>query len=107
MRGALTRFLTAPVTRRQLPVWAELILGVGCVIAGAALTLRPFTSLGVLVLLIAICAIATGIAELAAASQATSPRLAQAAGVGWIVAGVAVAVWAGLTIRGIAVWVGV
>jgi uncharacterized membrane protein HdeD (DUF308 family)/alpha-beta hydrolase superfamily lysophospholipase len=107
MRGGLTRFVTASLTRRQWPVWVELALGVVCLVGGVVLTLRPFTSLGVLVALMATCAIATGIGDIAAAGRAVSPRLQQVAGLSWIVAAVGVAAWPALTITGIALWIGV
>jgi uncharacterized membrane protein HdeD (DUF308 family) len=38
----------------RLPWWVGLIFGAGCVVVGAVLTTRPFTSLKVLVVFVAV-----------------------------------------------------
>jgi uncharacterized membrane protein HdeD (DUF308 family) len=87
--------------------WARLLLGGACAVLGVVLTLRPFTSLAALVLLVAGAFIATGVSELAAARDAQTPPVAVAAGLGWIVAGVVVLAWAGSTIHALAIVAGI
>lgn len=83
---------------QRLPRSVSATLGVVCVVVGAVLTLRPFSSLAVLVLMVAAGLVSTGLVELFSARDSPAPRLAIAAGVGWLAAGVAVLVWPGLTI---------
>jgi uncharacterized membrane protein HdeD (DUF308 family)/acetyl esterase/lipase len=92
-----------PVTRQ----WARLVLGGACAVLGAVLTLRPFTSLAVLVLLVGGAFLATGVSELVEARDAATPAVAVAAGLGWIAAGVVVVVWAGSTIHALAIVAGI
>ena len=87
--------------------WARLLLGGACAVLGAVLTLRPFTSLEVLVLLVAGAFLTTGVIELVQARDAPTPAVAVAAGLGWIAAGIVVVVWAGSTIHGLAIVVGI
>jgi uncharacterized membrane protein HdeD (DUF308 family) len=87
--------------------WARLLLGAACTALGVALTLRPFTSLAVLVVLVAASFFVTGIGELASSGRADAPLLAVAAGLGWIAAGAAVLVWAGSTIHALAIVAGI
>jgi uncharacterized membrane protein HdeD (DUF308 family) len=54
---------------RRLRRWLLVLLGLVCVVLGVVLTLRPFTSLAVLVVLAAPSLIVTGVSELL--SQAT------------------------------------
>jgi uncharacterized membrane protein HdeD (DUF308 family) len=86
---------------------ARLLLGVACVLVGAALTLRPFTSLDVLVVFVAACVVASGLSELASLRTAPSRWLAIAAGFAWIAAGVLVLAWAGITIHALAIVAGI
>lgn len=86
--------------------WFAASAGVACVGVGAVLTLRPFTSLGVLVVLVAASMLATGIAEFAEA-RGSRDRLSTLAAVGWVAAGVAVLAWPGATITVITVVAGV
>ena len=87
--------------------WARPLLGGACAVIGVVLTLRPFTSLEALVLFVAGAFIATGVSELAAASDARTPAMAVAAGLGWIAAGVVVMAWAGSTIHALAIVAGI
>ncbi|MGN6390851.1 MAG: lipase family protein [Gemmatimonadales bacterium] len=87
--------------------WLRLIAGVACVAVGAALTLRPFTALEVLVLFVGGSFLVAGISELAGARSAPRPTFARAVGVGWFVAGALVMAWAGITIHALAIVAGV
>jgi len=79
-----------------------LALGIASAAVGVAITFKPYSSLGILIALVAVAFALTGIGELASAT-ATRERWA---GGGWIAAAIAVAVWPGLTIRGLALFVG-
>ena len=87
--------------------WARLLLGVVCAVIGVVLTLRPFTSLEVLVWFVAGAFVATGVNELVATRDAGNRALAVVAGLGWIAAGIAIVVWAGSTIHALAIAAGI
>lgn len=87
--------------------WVRLLLGVAAIGAGVALTLRPFTSLGVLVLVVAATFFASGIGEIASVRTAARRWLAIAAGLAWIGGAVVVLAWAGITIHALAIVAGV
>ncbi|MGE0028555.1 MAG: lipase family protein [Thermoleophilia bacterium] len=92
--------------RRQagrLPWWAAVALGAVAVVLGIAITFKPFSSLGVLVALIAAAFILAGIGELAGARDGAHRWL----GALGIVAGIVVAALPGTTIRVVAIVVGV
>jgi uncharacterized membrane protein HdeD (DUF308 family)/alpha-beta hydrolase superfamily lysophospholipase len=70
-----------------------------------ALTLRPFTSVEVLVLFAGINAVLTGVLALAS-PEAESSAHRWLVGGGWIVLGVVILAWPGLTVEALAVLVG-
>lgn len=86
----------------RLPWWVALALGVVGVVLGVSITTKPFASLGVLIGLVAASFVVTGVSEIA--SDRASARWVGGA---WIAAGVVVAVWPGLSVRGLAILVGV
>lgn len=94
--------LAAPAWWRRRPWWLRLALGIGCAGLGVVLATRPFTSLTVLVLLVAVGMWATGIATLASADD-TWPRVA---GIGWLIIGLAVVAIPDLSIRAVALVAG-
>ena len=89
------------------PRWAALALGVLSVLVGLVLLTRPFASLTVLILLVAAGFILSGVDDLADRREATDPQVPTVTGIAWIVAGVAVLVWPGLSLRVVAVVVGI
>src|SRR5579859_1185526 len=93
--------------RQQAPWWLLLLLGLACAALGAVIVFRPFTSLSVLRLLIAVALAASGIADLASASRSRSVRWTAATGVLWLFAALVVAVFPGLSLRALAVVVGI
>jgi alpha-beta hydrolase superfamily lysophospholipase len=105
MEGEMSAASDTP--RLRLPWWLAVVLGLACAAVGVVLIFRPFTSLSVLILLVAAGLIATGIATLAAARRSASRLLPKLAGVAWIAAGVLVLAWPDITTRGLAVVVGV
>src|SRR6266536_487048 len=92
---------------RRLPWWGALLLGAACVVLGGALTADPSFSLSVLDWLVAAALIVTGLSELALAGGSSKPQLSRAVAAVWIVAGVIAGSWSGITIRALAVVVGV
>jgi uncharacterized membrane protein HdeD (DUF308 family)/predicted esterase len=78
---------------------------VACIIGGVILTLRPFTSLGVLVLVVAINAILTGAVRLL--GHRGFGGIGQVPlGAAWLVFGVLVFTWPGLSVAGLALAAG-
>src|SRR5689334_3350216 len=92
---------------RRLPRWVSLALGLACVAAGVVLVLRPFTSLSVLAALVAAALLVTGVMELAAVPASPSPAITGVAGLGWLVAGIVVVAWPGITIVALAIVAGI
>jgi len=80
---------------------------VACVVVGAVLTLRPFTSLSVLVALLAASAIISGVTDVLMARAADAPRATLITGGLWIILGLGVALWPGLTVSAVALWAGI
>ena len=91
---------------RRLPRWASLIFGLACVAVGVILVIRPFTSLSVLAALVAAALLVTGVMELAGARLSPRPAITVVAGLAWLVAGIVVLAWPGITIEAIAVVAG-
>jgi uncharacterized membrane protein HdeD (DUF308 family) len=87
--------------------WLRLILGLLCVLVGGYLTLSPFASLAVLVVLVVGALAVTGVTELVAARRSTAGAPAYLGAATWLVAALAVALWPGITIGVLAVLVGV
>ena len=87
---------------RRLPRWVAVILGLACVAAGVVLVLRPFASLSVLAALVAAALLVTGVMELAAVPASPSAAITGVAGLGWLVAGIVVVAWPGITIVALA-----
>lgn len=96
---------TSPLNR--LPWWLGSFLGLACGALGAFSVFRPFTSLSVLVAVVAIGAFLMGVSSLAT-SRYSSRRWPEAlAGALWIAVGVIVLVWPDITTRSLATVVGV
>jgi uncharacterized membrane protein HdeD (DUF308 family)/fermentation-respiration switch protein FrsA (DUF1100 family) len=84
-----------------------LLLGLACVALGGVLTADPSFSLSALDWLVAAALLLTGLTELAFAAASSRPWLSQAVGAVWIVAGILAVSWSGITVRALAVVVGV
>ncbi len=95
--------MTEPARSR----WISVLFGIVALVIGAVLMTRPFGSLAVLVLLVAIGAIATGVGELLHPEPASDRRLTRLLGLTWIALGVAVLLWPGLSLGVLALVVGV
>lgn len=91
----------------RLPRWVSLLVGLACVVVGVVLVARPFTSLSVLVALVAVALLATGVMELAAVPVSLVPAITVLTGVGWLGAGIVVLAWPGITIVALAIVAGV
>ncbi|HMQ31228.1 MAG TPA: DUF308 domain-containing protein [Chloroflexaceae bacterium] len=94
-------------TALRLPWWASLVLGVACVLVGAALTVRPFQSLSALLWLTIGGLLAMGLSGFGAGEPGERPWASRLLGLLWIGAALLAALWPGLTIRGLAVVAGV
>ena len=91
-RGATLGATAIVVTRshlRGLPTWLRVAVAGTAVVVGAALTTRPFTSLDVLVWLVAVAAVTTGLLRWVTA-RATAGRWDDVVAAGWVVLGVVV-----------------
>ncbi len=87
--------------------WLALILGVVTVVVGLVLVTRPFASLAVLVLLVAAGFVLTGLADLLDRQDAPDRRVGTGVGIAWIVVGIAILVWPGLSLSTLAIVVAV
>ncbi len=96
--------MTALDTSARRP--PSVAVGLGCMAAGAVLALRPFTALGVLVVLVAVAAIVTGVLRALTAPE-DAPLPGRLVGAAWVGLGLVVAFWPDLSIAGIAVAVGI
>lgn len=90
----------------RLPRLPAVLLGVVCVALGAVLIVRPLVSLSTLVVLIGAGLIVSGVADLFA-EKPRARNLGTWAAIAWIAAGIAVLIWPGVTIRALALVVGV
>lgn len=87
-------------------VWGS--IGVIALVLGIVLIVRPTTSLGTLALLIGVACIVNGVLGLLGGGTAAGARSWQiAATVAWVVAGMFVLTWPGLTVRALAVVIGI
>jgi len=80
---------------------------VAAIAVGAALTLRPFSSLDALAFFVAASLILAGVSELLGSAEADSPASERLAGGLLLATGLVAALVPGLTVRGIAVVVGI
>jgi uncharacterized membrane protein HdeD (DUF308 family) len=94
------------VRQQRAPAGLAVPLGVIVVAIGVVLTTRPFTSLSVLVALVAMALFVTGIADVATARATAMPGVAMAAGVLSIGAAVVTIVWPHITVAALAVVAG-
>jgi len=99
------RGVTNPLDR--LPWWVVAALGLATSVLGAVLVFRPFTSLSVLVVIVAVGLFLTGATTLAGARLAAPRWPVVVAGAAWIVAGIVVVAWPDISTRTLAAVVGV
>lgn len=97
--------MSTPLER--VPWWITALFGVATAVLGGVLVFRPFTSLSVLIVVVAIGMFLTGASTLAGAPLATPRWPVVAAGAAWIAAGVVVIAWPDMSTRALAVVVGV
>ncbi|WP_267902727.1 DUF308 domain-containing protein [Leifsonia sp. AG29] len=91
------------------PPWVRIVIGALAIALGAAVLFRPTTSLGLLSILIGAGFVLTGVLELARVTREDGPTrfLRPAVAVLWVIAGILVLVYPEVTVRLIAVAVGV
>jgi pimeloyl-ACP methyl ester carboxylesterase/uncharacterized membrane protein HdeD (DUF308 family) len=85
----------------------RLVVGVAAILVGAALTLRPFSSLDALTFFVAASLILAGVSELLGSAEADSPSADSVVGGLLLAAGIVAALAPGLTVGGIAIVVGI
>lgn len=96
-----------PGKRSRLARWVTLLLGIISILVGVTLVARPFQSLTVLILLVAIGMIASGLSELALRNDSPRSTPETIAGIGWILLGLAVQFWPGLSLQTLALVVSI
>lgn len=74
---------------------------------GLALLTQPFTSVTSLTFLLAAAGVVTGVGRILAAREGGGGIFGVGLGAVWVVLGVAIVVWPGLSVRGSAVLVGI
>lgn len=92
---------------RGLPWGVRLVLGVLAVAVGVLVLLRPFDSLTLLLVVLAVAIAIDGLARLAGASRTPRPWLAIVAGVAEVLGAILVVAWPGMSIPVLAIVVGV
>lgn len=92
---------------RALPWWLPCAFGAVVGVFGVVLVMRPFASLSVLVWMVAAGLVLTGIATMGLAGPHGRSSWLTPLGAAWILAGVLVAAWPGVTTSAVAVIVGV
>lgn len=91
----------------RLPPWVRIAVSVVSIVLGGVIIVRPTTALDVLALLLGGGMILTGILELfARAEDEEHPRWRIATAIAWLVGGAFVLGWPGLTVRIVAIVVG-
>ncbi|MFT4137155.1 DUF308 domain-containing protein [Microbacterium sp.] len=92
----------------RMPRWLRAVVAAAAIALGVVLLIRPTTTLGVLAFLIGAGMIAVGILEIAAREAETDrPRWRLLTAPAWIAGGLFVLAWPGLTVRLLALVVGV
>ena len=92
----------------RFPQWLRTVVAVASIVLGAVLVWRPVASLGVLALLFGAALVLTGALELAGVGDdGRRPRWRTLVGLLWIVTGVFVVFWLGLTVRVLVLMVGI
>lgn len=97
-RGLLQRVRYLPRTIGRAPWWLAIVVGLAAVVLGAVLIVRPLSSLATLGLFLGLSFIASGLADLLEADRSRAPKTVTVLAAGWIIAGVILIVWQGLTI---------
>lgn len=92
---------------RRLPWVVRLLLGILPVVLGALILLRPYDSLTVLIVLVAVALLIDGSTRLVGAGHAPMPRVQVAAGMVEIVAAILVVAWPALPVQMLTIVVGV
>lgn len=92
--------------KRRLPWGFGVVAGAACAVLGVVLTFRPFQSLAVLIAVVAAGAFLMGFTSLLESRGQARRWPGAVAGVAWLAAGVVVLAWPDLTVRALAVIVG-
>jgi uncharacterized membrane protein HdeD (DUF308 family)/alpha-beta hydrolase superfamily lysophospholipase len=93
--------------RWQTSRWIAFGIGVAAIVAGAALTLKPFSSLDALVIFVAVSLVVTGLGEFATERTGSKPWVRWLVGVVLIGTGLVALFWPDATVRSIGIAVGI
>lgn len=97
--------LVRPLER--MPAWVRIALSIASIVLGAVIVIRPTTALDVLALLLGGGMVLTGILSATGRVDEGEGRWRGVLSIGWIVLGVFVLAWPGLTVRAVAIITGV
>ncbi|MGO1320632.1 MAG: lipase family protein [Galactobacter sp.] len=90
----------------RLPLWVRATVGIGAVVLGALLLIRPTTSLGVLAVVVGFACLVQAAVEVLDVAGTTGRRRLRWVALVWLMLGIIVLVSPGLTVRLLAVAVG-
>uniref|UniRef100_UPI00242FC059 HdeD family acid-resistance protein n=1 Tax=Microbacterium lacticum TaxID=33885 RepID=UPI00242FC059 len=91
----------------RMPAWVRIALSIASIVLGAVIVIRPTTALDVLALLLGGGMVLTGILSATGRVDEGEGRWRGVLSIGWIVLGVFVLAWPGLTVRAVAIITGV
>jgi uncharacterized membrane protein HdeD (DUF308 family)/alpha-beta hydrolase superfamily lysophospholipase len=91
----------------RLPTWIRAVVGSGATVLGVVLLIRPTTSLGVLAVVVGFACLVQAAVEVLNLAGTTQRRRLRWVGLGWLVLGAFVLFSPGLTVRVLAVAVGI
>lgn len=106
-RESWTRRLTLVRLVERLPAWVRIVLSIVSIILGGVIVLRPTTALDLLAFLLGGGMVLTGILEATGRVDEGERRWRGALAAVWILVGVFVLAWPGLTVRAMAIVTGI
>lgn len=84
---------------KKVPWWVHGVFGLVLVALSVGLVLRPFNSLAIILLLIAVSFVIEGLRRIVAMRASSIPLISLIAGVGLVILGVLAAIWPSITIE--------
>lgn len=92
---------------QRFPKWAKALAGLVIVILGFSILFQPFSSLTVMIILIALALVVDGLSKLTNKSETGTEKLSSYFGLALVLGGILVLVWPHITIKAIAIIVGI
>lgn len=103
----ILRRLPLATLYERTPPWLRAVIAAASVVLGVVIVIRPTSALAVLAILLGGGMILAGVLELAPAEdEVARPRSRTVAGGGWLLGGAFILLWPGITVRAVAVVVG-